>query len=132
VPDSGARSAATCPPRRTFPVHLELFAHRLAIVIPPGIGRCADVARTRMPTGVIEVAAGATVTLGDFFRIWGRPLAATRLLSFRGAPVRAWVGGRRVRGDVDAIPLTPRAQIVVELGGYVPPHASFLFPPARA
>ena len=38
-------------------------------------------------------------TLGDLFRIWGQPLGAHRLASFRSrAPVRAYVGGRLVRG----------------------------------
>jgi hypothetical protein len=27
------------------------------------------------------------------------------------------------------VPLTDEAQIVVEIGGYVPPHRSYLFPP---
>jgi hypothetical protein len=30
---------------------------------------------------------------------------------------------------VGAIPLRNRRQIVLELGGYVPPHRFFLFPP---
>jgi hypothetical protein len=38
------------------------------------------------------------------------------------------VGGRRWLGDVRAIPLKRHAQIVLEIGGYVPPHARFLFP----
>ncbi len=63
------------------------------------------------------------------FRIWGQPLGMRRLASFRsGSPVRAYVGGRRVEGPVGAIRLTPHAQIVLELGPYVPPHPSFLFP----
>jgi hypothetical protein len=42
--------------------------------------------------------------------------------------VRAYVGGERWRGDVRAIPLTRHAQIVLELGAYIPPHPRFLFP----
>jgi len=42
--------------------------------------------------------------------------------------VLAFVGGRRWRGDPRAIPLARHAQIVLEIDGYVPPHASFLFP----
>ena len=41
--------------------------------------------------------------------------------------VRAYVGGEQWRGDVRAIPLRPHAQIVLEVGGYVPPHRFFLF-----
>jgi hypothetical protein len=72
---------------------------------------------------------GAGLDLGDLFRIWGQPLAAHRLASFRSAAaVRAYVGGRRVRGRVADVPLEPNAEIVVELGAYVPPHRFFLFP----
>jgi hypothetical protein len=124
-----AGPVAKCAPRPTFAVHLELFANGRAIVIPAGIGGCSDPARTRLPIGVIEVARSAKLDLGGFFRIWRRPLSANRLLSFRARePVRAYVDGRRVDGPVGRIPLRPGSQIVVELGGYVPPHPSFLFP----
>jgi hypothetical protein len=126
---AAGRPVGVCPERRTFRVHLELFAHRRAIVLPAGIGGCSAATRTRTPTGIVEVAEGARLDLGDFFRIWGQPLSAHRLASFRSrSPVRAYVGGRPVRGPVTSIPLAPGAQIVLELGGYVPPHASFLFP----
>jgi hypothetical protein len=122
------RPVAVCRTQPRFAVHLELFANRRAIVIPAGIGGCSDPARTRTPTGVAEIARGGLV-LGDLFRIWGQPLAAHRLLSFRSsAPVRAYVNGRAVSGSVSSIPLRPGAEIVVEIGGYVPPHAFFLFP----
>ncbi len=52
----------------------------------------------------------------------------TDLASFRsGRPVRAYVGGRLVRGSLAAIPLTPHAEIVLELGPYLAPHSFFLF-----
>ena len=117
-----------------FQVHLELFAHRRVVIVPPGIGvaggaGCSYPARTRTPTGVVEVAAGARLDLGDLFRIWGQPLGAHRLASFRSdAPVRAYVGGRPVRGPVESVPLEPGAEIVLELGAYVAPHSSYLFP----
>jgi hypothetical protein len=56
------------------------------------------------------------------------PLSQRRLLTFRGA-VTAYAGGKRWEGDVSAIPLNDRAQIVVEVGGYIPPHRFYLFPP---
>jgi hypothetical protein len=122
--------------------HVELFAHGRVLLLPPAIGmappvevehldvrsaRCSYAVRTRHPTGVVEFVASARPTIGDLFRIWGRPLGPNRLAGFRG-PVRAWVGGRRWRGTVAAIPLTHHAQIVIELGAYVPPHASYRFP----
>jgi hypothetical protein len=45
--------------------------------------------------------------------------------------VRIYIAGRRVRRDPATVRLTPRAQIVVELGAYVAPHRFFLFPRGR-
>jgi hypothetical protein len=126
-PPSG-RPVEACAAPSPFAAHLELFANGRAIVIPAGIGGCSDPVRTRTPTGVVGLARRGLV-LGDLFRIWGQPLTGHRLLSFRSdAPVRAYVGGRAVAGAVSSIPLQPGAEIVVELGRYVPPHAFFLFP----
>ena len=89
---------------------------------------CSYATRTTQPTGVIEYLAEAKPTLGDLFDVWGQPLSARGFAGFRGA-VSAWVGGRRWRGDVRAIPLRRHAEIVVEVGGYIPPHTFFVFPP---
>ena len=113
----------------TFRVHLELFAETYAIVVPAGIGSCADPVRTRTPTGVVQVAGGTPHTVRDLFRVWRRPLGSHRLLSFHSASVvAAYVNGRRAAGPVASIPLTPGAEIVLEIDGYVPPHRFFLFP----
>ena len=127
--------------RARFGVHVELFAKRLVVIVPAGVGiapplrrdgayvpsgRCSYPARTREPTGVIEVTQGVPLTLGQFFEVWGQPLSPTRLAGFRGRVV-AFVGGHVRPGDPRTIPLTRHAQIVLEVGGYVRPHASFLF-----
>jgi hypothetical protein len=138
-----------CEPgaRARFGVHLELFAGKRVVIVPAGIGvapprrragayvvggRCEYPAITVEPTGVVQVAEGKRLTLGDLFALWGQPLSARRLASFEAAPgdsVRAFVAGREWDGDVRAIPLTRHAQIVLEVGGYVPPHRSYRFPP---
>ena len=123
--------ACSAVPTARFGVHLELFSRRLVVIVRRDgayvrSGRCSYPARTREPTGVIEVRAGARLTLGALFDIWGQPLSATRLAGFRG-PVSAFVAGRRRPGDPRTIPLNRHAQIVLEVGGYVRPHASFLF-----
>jgi hypothetical protein len=118
--------AALAPSR----AHLELFAQKRAIVIPAHVGvrrGCRFPLRTLTPTGVIEIGRGG-LTVGDFFAVWRMPLSKGRMLTFRG-DVAAYVDGKRRRGDVRAIPLTKGRQIVLELGGYVPPHTFFLFPP---
>jgi hypothetical protein len=81
------------------------------------------------PTGVVDVVQGRRLTVGDLFRVWGQPLAARRLASFTSPQlVRAYLDGRIVRGAPSSIPLTSGEEIVLEIGGYVPPHPSFLFP----
>jgi hypothetical protein len=93
-------------------------------------GRCSYPAKTVEPTGVIEVARTARLTLGQFFDLWGQPLSTTRLVGFRsrhGERLRAFVGGRPWSGDPRRIRLRRHAQIVLELGGFVPPHSSYLF-----
>jgi hypothetical protein len=122
--------------------HVELFANRLVLLVPAGVGmappieregayvsaaRCSYAVRTRAPTGVVEFAASAHPTLGDLFAVWGQPLSTRTLAGFRG-PVSAWIGGKRWPGDPRSIPLRRHAEIVLEVGGYVPPHPFFLFP----
>jgi hypothetical protein len=115
-----------------FRIHVELFADRKVIVVPAGIGvarsGCLYPTRTTAPGGIVEVDRARHLTLGDLFRVWGQPLDAHHLASFTsGRPVRAYVGGRLVRGPLDEIPLTPHAEIVLELGPYLAPHSFFLF-----
>jgi hypothetical protein len=121
---SGARTVA----------HIELFAFRRVLILPAGIGtspkRCSYAVRTREPTGVVEFVPRTDLTLGDLFDVWGQPLARTRMAGFRGE-MRVYVNGRRRRGDPRSVPLTTHGQIVLEVGGYVPPHSFFLFPATR-
>jgi hypothetical protein len=127
-----------------YGVHLELFAARRVVLVPPGIGiapprqtrgayvrggRCSYPLRTREPTGLIEVgAAGPTKTLGQFFAVWEQPLGRARMAGFRGR-VHAYLDGRPWLRDPRAIPLRRHAQIVLEVGGRVKPHPTYRFPP---
>src|SRR5947209_7418653 len=134
-------------PDRRFGVYVELFAHRRVVLIPAGIGiappriesgayvrggRCSYPLRTREPTGLIEVANGTRATLGDLFDVWGQRLSRTRLAGFHTAAsdhVRVYADGRLQAGDPRSTALDRHAAIVVELGAYLPPHASYRFPP---
>jgi hypothetical protein len=126
-----------------YGVHLEVFAENRVVIVPAGIGtrapltfssgriasaRCYGGLVTLEPTGVVLVRAGGRFTVSDLLRSWGRPLSAGRLLSFTGR-VSAFVGGRRWRGPAGLIPLARHAQVVLEVGPYVPPHSSYTFPP---
>lgn len=143
------RPAATPPPAavacRAAPLHaggrahVELFADRRVVVVPAAIGLraprfvlgrvvaagCRADVWTRDPSGVVDFARPAR--LGELFRVWGRELGPRRLLGFRGG-VQVYVGGRPWRGDPRDLRLRDGAEIVLEVGGFVPPHRSFLFP----
>ena len=114
----------------SFAVHVELFARRQVMIVPPSIGvgprGCTYPLGTNAPTGVVRVARRG-LTLGDLFRVWGRRLTSSALVSFRER-VSVFVGGRRWHGEPGAVPLTKHAEIVLEVGGYVAPHPSYLFP----
>jgi hypothetical protein len=110
--------------------HLEVFARRATLIIPPRIGvvpgRCRYPVRTHDPTGLID-ADRPGLTLADLFAVWGQPLGARRVAGFRGR-VLAFVDGRRVRRNIGDISVRHHAQIVLEIAGYVPPHARYRFP----
>jgi hypothetical protein len=109
--------------------HVEVFAEKLVLLLPASIGvapHCSYEVRTTQPTGVVEYMPHVHPTLGDLFTVWGQSLSAHRIAGFRGS-VAAWVGGKRWHGDVRAIPLRRHSEIVIEVGGYVPPHTFFLF-----
>ncbi|HEV3055678.1 MAG TPA: hypothetical protein VGX45_13540 [Solirubrobacteraceae bacterium] len=126
-----------------YAIHLELFADRLVVPVPAGIGvapplrrsgayvlggKCTYPVWTLEPTGVVRIVGAHTPTLGTLFAIWGQPLTRTRLATFDGQ-VRAFVDGRRINGPPTAIALRRQAEIVLEIGGYIPPHPTYTFPP---
>ena len=123
-PSAASAPRLRCSSGREFAVHLELFANRRVVIVPAGIGKPHACVRTVDPTGVLLVRGNRTV--GDLFRIWRRALGADRLLSFRGR-VAVFVGGLRFRGRPGDAPLARHANVVVEIGGYVKPHAHYTF-----
>ena len=144
VLDGRAVAGMGCAVRRAVDaVHLEIFVNRRVLVMPAGIGlrpplrragivrlaggRCAYPLHTLDPTGTIFVDRRQPRALGDFFAIWGQRLAPRRLLSFRGR-VQAFRNGREWKGDPRQMPLARHDEIVLEIGGYVPPHTRYLFP----
>ena len=128
-------------------VHVEVFAANRVVLLPAGIGtrsprtwltgrittaRCYGVLVTLDPTGLVLVRPGSRLTVAALFRSWGQPLSATQLASFRataGTPVAVFVDGRPWHGAPGTVPLTPHAEIVLEVGPHVPPHSSYAFPP---
>jgi hypothetical protein len=125
--------------------HVEVFAANRVVIVPAGIGvggpwrllaghvtraRCYGSLVTLEPTGVVLLARGTTLDLADLFRAWQQPLSRTRIASFSTSardPVRVFVDGRRRSRPPGTVVLRPDAEIVIELGPYVPPHSKFDF-----
>ncbi len=109
------------------------------VLIPQGIGindakACLFALHTHDATGVIHVESPSRDqnTLGQVFDIWGQPLSRTHVASApagRDHTVRAYVNGRLYAGDPRAIPLTPHALIMLEVGPpWAPPTTRFSWP----
>jgi hypothetical protein len=129
--------------RNVDAVHVEIFVNRRVLLLPAGIGlrpplRRAGIARlaggtcsyplhTLDPTGTVFADRTRQRTLGELFAVWGQRLSPRRLLSFAGR-VRVFRNGREWRGNPRALPLGRHDSIVLEVGGYVKPHAFYLFP----
>jgi hypothetical protein len=127
---------------RRYAAHVEVFAAGRVVLVAAGIGtgrpvrkvagrivdaRCFGSLVTIDPTGLVLIRRGTAATLGDLFDAWGQPLSGSRVAGFSG-PVRAYVAGRRWSWAVLAVPLRRHAEVVVEVGPYVPPHAAYTFP----
>jgi hypothetical protein len=126
--------------------HVELFAEDHVVIVPAGIGvapplrrggayvsggRCLYPLHTLEPTGLVLLGAGPTRTLGEFFEVWGQPLRGNLIAGFaapHGGHVAVYIGGVVWNGDPAAAPLTPHAQLTIEVGPRVPPHAHYVFP----
>jgi hypothetical protein len=139
-PPPGAHGVCIASPLHAAPhVHVELFANRRVVIVPAAIGlhgakselgrvvfaRCRTRFWTTDPSGV--VVFDGTATLGGLFFVWGQPLTPKRLAGFRGH-VRLYRNGVLVHGDPRSVALRDGDELVLEVGGYVPPHRSYRFP----
>ncbi len=119
--------------------HLSLFYKGQQIAIPYGIGivqpfqvRNGFVGmgagiywlHTHDATGIIHVESpdSRTYTLGQFFDIWGEPLAEGNVAGLTGT-TRVFVDGKRFMGNPRDIVLGAHTQITLEVG------APFVLPP---
>jgi len=123
--------------------HVELFGANRVVLLASGIGTraprrlvdgrlqratCFGELVTLDPTGTVYFRPGTHATVGGLFSAWGQPLTSRRIASFTGGRVRVYVDGRQRGGSPRSIPLTSGAEIVLEVGPYVPPHTHFTFP----
>jgi hypothetical protein len=125
---------------------VEVFGSDRVVIVPAGIGtlpprilaagrisgaRCFGALVTIDPTGLVLVRPGARLFLADLFRSWGERLSPHRVAAFSapvGRSIAVFVDGRRWHRAPGSVRLSPHAEIVLEAGPYVPPHASYTFP----
>jgi hypothetical protein len=126
---------------------VEVFAEGRVVLIPSAIGvgrpwmtslgrltsaRCYGALVTLEPTGVLLLRPGQQLTISDLARAWGQPISTQRIASFRapaGQHLSVFIDGRRSRQPPWSVSLTAGAEIVLELGPYVPPHTTYRFAP---
>ncbi len=145
-PPVSGRPVGSCRPvlGPRIGVHVEVFAADRVVLLPAGIGAeppfrysagridgaaCFGALVTIDPTGLVLARPGVRLTLSALFRSWGQPLSSKRVASFvshRGVAI--YVDGRTWRGGPRKVALSPHAEIVLEVGPYVPPHSRYGFP----
>ena len=116
-------------------VHLTLFVDGVQREVPRGVGvpdpqitdtpkgpfvvsgSCFYWLHTHAADGIIHVESPVhrTYTLGQFFDLWGQALSSTQVGSAAGNVV-AFYNGRHVLSDPRDIPLTPHADVQLDVG----------------
>ncbi|HVZ23808.1 MAG TPA: hypothetical protein VG871_22195 [Vicinamibacterales bacterium] len=124
--------------------HLSIFDHGQQIAVPAGIGivRPFQIERgfvgsgngfywvhTHDQTGIVHIESPdeRKYTLGNFFDVWGEPLATDNVAGLKG-PVHAFVDGKPYTGNPRDIVLTAHEEITLEIGTPIVPPPSYLFP----
>ncbi|HTU70229.1 MAG TPA: hypothetical protein VMF11_07885 [Candidatus Baltobacteraceae bacterium] len=89
---------------------------QIGFVQTGGIVLCLYWLHTHDDSGTIHVESPIpkVFTLGDFFAVWGQPLARTRVGPYRGH-VRAYVNGAPYTGAPQNIPLLDGEQILLRI-----------------
>ncbi len=106
--------------------HLAIFDHGKALGVPDDVGRpmfanCLYWLHTHTPDGIIHVESPTfrTFTLGDFFDVWGEPLARTNVAGAKprkSEKIVVWVNGNPYAGDPRKIELTQHLDITIDVG----------------
>lgn len=123
--------------------HLTLIADGTQRAIPLAVGTpdpfildslvlaaaCFYWLHTHDATGIIHLEApnSSTLTLGNFFAIWGQPLSRSNVGGFTG-DVTAWVDSTRYDGDLTAIPITAHENITLVVGAVPAELPLYSFP----
>jgi hypothetical protein len=107
-------------------VHLDIYVKGVHVPVPALVGidvvdEFLTVLHTHDPSGVvhIESASSAPYSLGKFFGVWGvrlNPTCIGRYCSGAKAQLRAYLGGKPVKGDPASIVLREHEEIVLAYG----------------
>ncbi|HEY5799694.1 MAG TPA: hypothetical protein VIT92_05710 [Burkholderiaceae bacterium] len=118
--------------------HITLLRDGVQLALPANIGMqgCIYELHTHDESGVVhvEVQPGATANLGQFFAVWGRPLARDNVAGITGLPLTVFLidDGKVVKyeGDLAAIELKPRRDIALVFGEVPAGLPSYLWDPS--
>jgi hypothetical protein len=95
---------------------------RIGIVVESPGNQCYYAIHTHDASGKVHVEGPApgTFTLGDFFAIWGQPLARDNVAGLTGMPVVVYIVddgvATKYEDDIAAIELTSQRQITIQVG----------------
>jgi hypothetical protein len=120
-------------PPNTYHVHthLSIFLDKVALRVPEDIGivqltpttKCVYSLHTHNQSGKLHVEgpAPAFFTLGDFFMIWGRPLAADNIAGITGKQIVIYITDSNgvvtlATGDWNDIELLSHREITIQIG----------------
>jgi hypothetical protein len=138
---TGTRSAVPCGPTEVFTrhehAHLTIVVRGQLRVVPAFIGITATSIcwlHTHDTSGIIHIEAGdsRTLTLGDFFSVWGKPLSKTAIADDRastGESVQVMVNQTPYGDAPETIVLHEHDDIDLELGPPFPSIAAYVWPP---
>jgi hypothetical protein len=138
---TGTRSAVPCGPTEVFTrhehAHLTIVVRGQLRVVPAFIGITATSIcwlHIHDTNGIIHIEAGdsRTLTLGDFFAVWGKPLSTTAIADDRastGESVRVTLNQKPYGDAPETIVLHEHDDIDLELGPPFPPIAPYVWPP---
>jgi hypothetical protein len=138
---TATRGAVPCGPTEVFTrhehAHLTIVVRGQLRVVPAFIGITATSIcwlHTHDTSGIIHIEAGdnRTLTLGDFFSVWGKPLAKTALADDRassGESVQAAVNEKPYPDPPETIVLHEHDDIDIELGPPFLTIAPYVWPP---
>jgi hypothetical protein len=133
----------TTTPVQHIHVHLTLIANGQQRAIPLAVGvddpfilqnfvvaaGCYYWLHTHDATGIVHIEAPVTTTfnLGQFFAIWGEPLASDNVAGFTGT-VTAYVDSTLYTGDLGAIDFQEHRQITLIVGTVPDTIPMYAFP----